>query len=363
MSKVERRMSSDSEDGLSLHRQAAKRLGMCEACNANLAKYKCPRCEVRTCCLSCLNLHKRELKCNGIRDRTKYIPLVKMTKMDIMNDYYFLEECTRFVEDQKRDNKKRFTAYDKQLPAHLFRLRNAANERNISLRFLVKSFTKRHKNTTQLDFRSSTIFWRVEWCFPNGKDAITFVDEKINENIKLYEVVSKYLEPDGLDTNPGKARLEQYHAAGIKGVELLLKAEGIRQCRNRFFPLNLNDSFRENLAGKTIVEYPEIYVVLKSQLDAFNIVESDDDEMIAATGNKCTGSSSGSGAKQNISTGAIECKLDQMDIGESKSQKITPPKPGTNKWITLNFLFAEESTTFSSDTDDGAVTEEEVDMM
>ncbi|XP_050092866.1 box C/D snoRNA protein 1 isoform X2 [Anopheles aquasalis] len=109
MSIAEGKMSSESEDDQSFHRQAAKRQDMCEACDVNPAKYKCPRCEVRTCCLPCLNLHKRELKCNGIRDRTRYIPLVKMTKMDIMNDYYFLEECTRFVEDQKRDNKKRFT--------------------------------------------------------------------------------------------------------------------------------------------------------------------------------------------------------------------------------------------------------------
>lgn len=338
------------------------RLGICEACDVNLAKYKCPRCEVRTCCLSCLNLHKRELKCNGIRDRTKYIPLVKMTKMDIMNDYYFLEECTRFVEDQKRDNKKRFTAYAKQLPSDLYRLRKAANERNISLRFLVQGFTKRHKNTTLLDICNSIIFWHVEWCFWNGKGAITFVDERVNENCKLYEVVSKYFEPDSLDTNPVKSRLEQYHAAGIREIELLLKAEGIRQCSNRFLPLNLNDSFLKNLAGKTIVEYPQIYIVLKSQLDAFNIVESDDDERIAVTSNECS-TSSESFVKQNTSTRVIECKLDQMDISQCKKQMRPSAHKKSGKWVTSNYLFGEESITFSSDTDDGAVTEEEIDMI
>uniref|UniRef100_A0A4Y0BFZ8 Box C/D snoRNA protein 1 n=1 Tax=Anopheles funestus TaxID=62324 RepID=A0A4Y0BFZ8_ANOFN len=112
-----------------------KRLGLCEACNVSAAQYTCPRCEVKTCSLVCLNLHKQELKCDGVRDRTKYIPLVKMTRVDLMNDYYFLEECTKFVQDRKRDRRKRFTCTNRHLPNHLVRLQRAAMERGTMLKF------------------------------------------------------------------------------------------------------------------------------------------------------------------------------------------------------------------------------------
>ncbi|XP_052871847.1 box C/D snoRNA protein 1 [Anopheles cruzii] len=346
-----------------------QRLGNCEACNAHPAKYTCPRCEVRTCGVQCLNIHKRELKCNGIRDRTKYIPLIKMTKTELMNDYCFLEECTRFVEDRKRDSNKRFTRYNKLLPTPLFRLRKAAQERGTTLRFLLQNFTKHQKNSSQLDFRSSVIFWRVEWCFPDGTGAHMFVDERVSENCKLYEAVSKYLQA-GNDTNvPESATLTYYQASGINGVRLLLKAEGIKQCRNRFFPLDVNSTIRECLAGKTVVEYPTIYVVFKDRLDEFNVVDSDDDvegEMRQYQNYiNQTYVSTNAEPMRNISTEIIENKLDRMGIDKGTLLNDSRTREQSGQPSKLNYLFSTESALncSSSDTEDGELTEEEVEMV
>lgn len=67
----------------------AYRLEKCEVCSANKAKYTCPKCEVRTCCLICVNIHKKELECDGIRDRMKFKPLSSFTDLDLLNGTSF----------------------------------------------------------------------------------------------------------------------------------------------------------------------------------------------------------------------------------------------------------------------------------
>jgi len=61
------------------------RLEHCEVCGAEKAKYTCPKCEVRTCCLTCVNIHKKELDCDGIRNGTKFIPMKSFTDLDLLS--------------------------------------------------------------------------------------------------------------------------------------------------------------------------------------------------------------------------------------------------------------------------------------
>lgn len=86
-----------------------KRLGNCEVCGENSAKYTCPKCEVQTCCLKCVRIHKKELECDGIRDKTKYVPISKFTNLDLLSDYRLLEDATRAVESLKKGKSKHQT--------------------------------------------------------------------------------------------------------------------------------------------------------------------------------------------------------------------------------------------------------------
>ncbi|XP_019533845.3 box C/D snoRNA protein 1 [Aedes albopictus] len=267
--------TSESEDNMEML-QSPPRLGLCEVCNAIQAKYTCPKCEVKSCCLKCVNIHKKELGCDGIRDRTKYIPMKKMTQMDMMSDYAFLEECSRFVDDRKRDKIKRFTRYNKSLPPSLFRLRCAARERGTTLKFLLQNFTKHQRNNSQLNFKTLVIYWRVEWCFPNA-EGMLFVDERCDENASLMDLLGKYLEVGNGEDFTGKNKLEFYQSRGMSRLRVLLKAEGVKRSKNRFFELKPKKSLKENLKGKTIVEYPVIYVIFKEASDGFDVIESDED--------------------------------------------------------------------------------------
>lgn len=65
------------------------RLEDCEVCGTTKAKYTCPKCEVRTCSLGCVKLHKKELDCDGIRDKTKFIPLASFADLDLLSGKIF----------------------------------------------------------------------------------------------------------------------------------------------------------------------------------------------------------------------------------------------------------------------------------
>ncbi|XP_035909224.1 box C/D snoRNA protein 1 isoform X2 [Anopheles stephensi] len=333
--------TDDVEDQPKVPSLKDQRLGLCEACNACAAQYTCPRCEVKTCSLACLNLHKQELKCDGIRDRTKYIPLVKMTRVDLMNDYYFLEECTKFVQDRKRDHRKRFTCINKYLPNHLARLQRAASTRGTCLRFMLQHFSKRQKNTTYLDFKSGKIMWRIEWCFPDGSETLAFVDENVSEDCKLHDIVDKYLQPAGKSNIPGATKLVYYQARGISAVSLLLKAEGIKQCRDRTIQLNINDTLHEALRGKTVVEFPTIYVVFTDHLDQYDVVDSEADmEVEMQQYNRfLRDSQTQTGRCSNL--GNIEGRLDKMKI-----EQLNQPTENDGDELhdtSCNYLFSDES--------------------
>lgn len=73
------------------------RLGQCEVCAVEEAKYTCPQCEVKTCSLKCNKIHKAELDCTGQRKCTKFIPINKFTNLDLHSDYKLLEEISRLL--------------------------------------------------------------------------------------------------------------------------------------------------------------------------------------------------------------------------------------------------------------------------
>ncbi|XP_053601997.1 box C/D snoRNA protein 1 [Plodia interpunctella] len=266
--------SSDSES--SDEREPFSRLGDCEVCGDKKAIYSCPKCEVKTCCLSCVQIHKKELECDGVRDRTKFVRMKDFTDTELLSDYRLLEECARFVYGVKRDEKKKFTRIDKDLPVHLFKLKMAARKRGIVLQFLAQNFTRHSINTTRYNYKTNIIHWRIEWVFPNVEyEPVKFVDEKCSEKTKLAELVDKYLNPDAVPFEGSKA-LTFYKSAGFSGIKVLLRAEKVKGSARKFFELDTSESLAENLSGKCIVEFPIVFVVLKDHAYNFEIITPED---------------------------------------------------------------------------------------
>lgn len=232
---------------------------------------------MKTCCLNCVRIHKKELECDGIRDRTKFIRIKDFTDTDLLSDYRLLEECARFVYGVKRDEKKKYTRIDKDLPIHLYKLKMAARQRGIVLQFLAQNFTRHKANTTRYHYKTNVIHWRVEWLFPNVEsEPLKFVDEKCSEHKRLSELLEKYLNPNALPFEGSKS-LQYYKSVGFSGVKILLRAEKVKGSAKKFFELDPTESLAENLSGKCIVEFPIIFIVLKDHSYNFEIITPEDE--------------------------------------------------------------------------------------
>ncbi|XP_047029794.1 box C/D snoRNA protein 1 [Helicoverpa zea] len=299
---------SSSSDSDSDHENEVNRLGDCEVCARNKAKYTCPKCEVKTCCLDCVRIHKKELECDGIRDRTKFIRMKDFTDTDLLSDYRLLEECARFVYGVKIDEKKKYTRIDKDLPIYLYKLKMAARKRGTVLQFLSHNFSRHKANTTRYNNKMNIINWRVEWVFPNVEsEPLKFVDERCAEQKRLSELLDKYLNPDALPFEGSKA-LTFYKAAGFSGVKILLRAEKVKGSARKFFELDPTESLAENLSGKCIVEFPIIFVVLKDHAYNFEIITPEDEfeeETPVCNQDKATNSTKDSPVTNGAPTAAV----------------------------------------------------------
>jgi len=59
--------------------------------------------------------------------------------------------------------------------------------------------------------------------------------------------------------------LANHQTAGIDQLSFWLRAEGVRRSSTRCYRLQATKTLGENLAGKTIVEFPRIFVTYESK--------------------------------------------------------------------------------------------------
>ncbi|XP_029052037.2 box C/D snoRNA protein 1 [Osmia bicornis bicornis] len=269
---------------------SSEKLEDCEVCGMNKARYTCPKCEVRTCCLQCVNIHKKELECDGIRDKTKFVRLNSFTDLDILSDYRLLEEVGRTVDQLKRDPSKKCTRQN-NLPVHLTKLRAAAFKKTINLQFMPQNFSRHQSNTTFLNWKTNELYWRIEWIFPQAEHT-KWVTERALDSTRLSTLIEEILDPVKSLENKNdieelnlkmrlNERLQYYQAAGLSGIKILLKAEKIAKSDLRFYELDVTCTLQENLENKTIIEFPTIYVILKDHSFAYEIIDTDDEAVCA----------------------------------------------------------------------------------
>lgn len=245
------------------------RLGLCEVCNENPSKYTCPRCEIKTCSLKCSKIHKSEVECDGVRDRTKYKPLKQMTTMDFMNDYYFLEEATRFTREIECNE---MVKQQSKPNMRFWKLKKEAMNRKTRLYFINCGLSKRKINQSHFKPQEQAIYWTVELVFPNA-DNVSF-RKKICENVKIQDILTKAMESPHFES-PKHKQLEFYKAAGASKLSVLLKAEGLKKSSTRFYEMNQKKSLRANLKGKIIIEFPTLHIIMNHTIDDFDVIASD----------------------------------------------------------------------------------------
>ncbi|KFM57378.1 Box C/D snoRNA protein 1, partial [Stegodyphus mimosarum] len=222
---------------------------ICATCSAP-SKYRCPKCSVLSCSLQCVKAHKQEKNCDGIREKTAFVPAEEFKDRHLLSDYHFLEEIGRTVDNANRA--KRSHGCFHYLPPNLYRLKMAAKARKTDLQILPMVFSKRKISTTYIRYSDRKIFWRIEWNFPLCN--FSCADERIDEEELLGKCLDKYLLPEKSDSLRDK--LQYYHSMGHSGVVVLLKKEDSTANDLKYYILKQNKSLKKNFRRKRIIEFP-----------------------------------------------------------------------------------------------------------
>ena len=283
------------------------RMGECQVCEENPGKYRCPRCGTVTCGLACSKAHKtRGEGCNGKRDRAAFKDIREFSDADVVSDYRCLEE-TLLEKDRAKRWRPQYAdgsdaaARSERAPASrkvIALLTQQAKARGTTLLCMPDGMARRVANTTFYDRRRDVLQWRVEWLFhgissasaveiPDANDdadadaaadavaaaaaaAAKAVDEKVDDTTTIAAALRRHFEQ-----GPGRAaRLHQLRRftdalkamdkgdGGGASVCVYFEKHGCPANAKRYHRLSLENTFKENLAGKNVLEFPTLHVAV-----------------------------------------------------------------------------------------------------
>lgn len=234
----------------------------CELCGKVQWKYKCPRCDKKTCCLACVKQHKVETNCNGIRDKTAFMKMKAMTDMHLLSDYRMLEDVDRSIDNHSRDPLRR-SGVNKVVN----NMKKIAEKKGLKVKFLPYPMSKRKNNTTRLtNYRTGDFLWHVELIFPHSD--IKYTEKRVHEDTCLGDMLKTFLHPT--ESDPVKRQmLKSYSRTPVEDCKVLMQEEGLPANIKRYHQLDQNKSLCENLQGKDFIEYPTLHIVLPDRDDQY----------------------------------------------------------------------------------------------
>lgn len=261
-------MEDPQVNGMEDGRTAANRPN-CEECGKNPWKYKCPGCGLRSCGLLCVKAHKDRTQCTGKRNRAQFVPISQFDDNWLVSDYNFLEEALRMNEAAKRSRAplgdlRRFPSRPRKA------FQNQARNRSTKLLFLPKGMSKNETNRSYYNKWRKCIYWTVEWQF-HSTDVI-FVDHGVDEHVSLQSILEKHL-TIGPGNPVSRHKLRHFCKESTENLKLFIKIEYTKGAKKLYYELNITEPLRSQLAGKTIIEYPVIHVVLPAHSIQFEVLK------------------------------------------------------------------------------------------
>ncbi|KAI8985453.1 hypothetical protein BDB01DRAFT_88013 [Pilobolus umbonatus] len=250
---------------------------LCQTCQVNNWKYKCPRCHITSCSVECVKKHKIERECSGERDRVVYVPMSKYNESTMMNDYTYLEEVARQSDSLSRSRREMaMTKQGKSIPRLKF-LQKQAKLNHIDLIHLPAAMSRHKLNQSNYSNLKRQIFWSIEVHFCRSNKSEQYLEHSVPSSKSFRFFLQNMLISD----HPlGKGsygiirhQLADFIEAGIDKFVIGLKKENSPQ-RHYINKTSLIDaSINTILQGETVIEYPIFYIWLEGEVPDNVILE------------------------------------------------------------------------------------------
>ncbi|SAL95606.1 hypothetical protein [Absidia glauca] len=242
----------------------------CQVCHQAASKYKCPRCNVRSCSVVCVKQHKADQSCSGERSKTHYVPMKEYNESNMMSDYVYLEDVSRqsdtLTRHRIKDNKT-------TSPADYKLKMVVKNARGMGVLYdmLPAGMSKRKANRTNYSTKKRQLFWTMEFLFCMDDAQERVMEHSCPGNKTLQSVFENMLlseKPFGQNSYATiRHQVRHFVDVDMKDWVVALKKEGGK--RNTFINLtpHMDDTLMDCLKGERVIEYPTVYIWLKDHMD------------------------------------------------------------------------------------------------
>lgn len=281
---------------------------LCGMCQKTPHKYRCPKCDLRTCSLSCSKEHKEVKNCDGVRP--PFQPVAKISQFDAaksIQDQQFLHAVQSNLTspssnvspansrnqvshsdtprpcfgDDGAHTESPHEARDGQEDGHdgLRHKASCAQERfliqNALRRRIWLSFTddKGGEDCSRHEQFSDTIFWCIDLIFTKQLEDGTASEysyrvQNIPETIRLVTVLRQFLKPRQHGCIVSKSVLDMekmapFVEAGIENINGFMLVPNYLP--ERYYVINFEKDVLHNTRNRVIVNHPRIIITLNNE--------------------------------------------------------------------------------------------------
>lgn len=239
---------------------------LCALCHIEQPKYRCPACDTRTCSLICSKKHRDQANCPGSSlDPAKFISSEKL-KSDsrfLNKDYDFLQSLDRRVSLGKSDLTKTISKFNAR--QQISKFRNSKNSKKSVIRNgvtvinLPLGMHRAMVNKSGWNKKRNNFYWTIEWMLktPDINEWKSKVSRH-QESLTLKEAVMSVLSTEKIMTESFKVYLKGINSPANK-VSLI--------------HLDCDQSVAHNLTGKSVIEFPTIYVCTDELPSGYSVLE------------------------------------------------------------------------------------------
>ncbi|KAI9893364.1 MAG: Box C/D snoRNA protein 1 [Vezdaea aestivalis] len=262
---------------------------LCSVCRCDLPKYRCPRCSARTCSLACVKRHKLRARCSGVRNAAVYRKRHELKDpANFDQDFNFITKIERARERNLRECGERGIP---DLPPRRAGTHPRVHSNELVVERLKRDditvikapagFSRSKENITHWNGQFGKIVWTVEWLHTSGKRHL----KAISDGQTIHTAYDRAATPSGTSHASKRTRNRKGRQPTsdnkITPVHLKHPAEGDgkkplqlafylhdpthRSEKETLHLLNPDATLSDSLKGRTLVEYPTIYVFDKTQ--------------------------------------------------------------------------------------------------
>ena len=158
--------------------QRCTRKGTDSISHTNPLKYKCPRCGVQTCSLTCVKRHKLWSQCSGVRNPAAFRKRNELaTPASVDQDYNFITSVERSLAHADDEATERGIPLDTDGKRKLVRGQRRTNIEIANSGAMVlkapEGMSRSKQNKSRWNMKHRYFSWTIEWILPDGSKSLT----------------------------------------------------------------------------------------------------------------------------------------------------------------------------------------------